>query len=81
MEFPKFDGSNPRWWRDQCELYFEVYVVQALMKMRFAKLNFKGVASTWLHTVERRGQIRDWDQHCKLVLDKFDKDQYYILLL
>ena len=32
MEFPKFDGSNPCRWRDQCELYFEVYVVHATMK-------------------------------------------------
>ncbi|CAD6218673.1 unnamed protein product [Miscanthus lutarioriparius] len=80
MEFPKFDGSNPRWWRDQCELYFEVYAVQASMKTRFAVLNFKGAAANWLQTVQRRGRIRDWDQLCNLVLAKFDKDQYQILL-
>jgi len=80
MEFPKFDGSNPHWWRDQCELYFKVYEVQASMKTRFAVLNFKGATMTWLQTLQRRGQIRDWDQLCNLVLTKFDKDRYQILL-
>ena len=48
MEFPKFDGSNPRWWRDQCELYFEIYSVAPFLKTRFAALNFVAPASVWL---------------------------------
>jgi hypothetical protein len=40
MDFPKFNGENPRWWRDQCVLYFEVYGVPPPMKTRFATLNF-----------------------------------------
>lgn len=27
LEFPKFDGSNPRLWQDHCSMYFEVYAV------------------------------------------------------
>lgn len=46
------------------------------MKTRFTTLNFKGAASTWLQTVERRGRIADWDKLCELVMAKFDKDQY-----
>jgi hypothetical protein len=80
MEFPKFDGSNPRLWRDHCEVYFEVHAVDEMMKTRFASLNFKGSAATWLHTVERRGRIRDWSKLCELVMAKYDKDQYEILL-
>jgi hypothetical protein len=48
LEFPKSDGTNPRLWRDQCEVYFEVYAVQEAMKTRFTSLNFKGSAATWL---------------------------------
>jgi hypothetical protein len=44
------------------------------MKTRFAVLNFKGAAATWLQTVQRWGHIRDWDQLYNLVLAKFDKD-------
>jgi hypothetical protein len=80
IEFPKFDGANPRLWQDLCECYFEVYAVHTAMKTRFATLNFKGAASTWLQTMERRGRIADWDKLCELVMAKFDKDQYQILL-
>lgn len=73
-------GENPRWWRDQCVLYFEVYTIHAPLKTRFAALNFQGAAATWLQTVQRRGRITDWDKLCELVFAKFDKDQYSIQL-
>jgi len=25
LDFPKFDGENPRMWKDRCEMFFEVY--------------------------------------------------------
>jgi uncharacterized membrane protein len=74
MEFPKFYGTNPRLWRDQCEVYFEVYAVQESMKTRFTSLYFKGSAATWLQTMERRGRIVDWTKLCDLVMAKYDKD-------
>jgi hypothetical protein len=76
MEFPKFDGDNPRLWRDRCVLYFKVYGTHPSMRTRFAALNFQGSAATWLRTVERRGRITNWDWLCELVFNKYDKDQY-----
>lgn len=76
LDFPKFDGVNPRLWRDQCEKYFEVYSVQQSMKTRFATLNFTGAAALWLQSVERRGCIVEWQHLWELVFAKFDKDQY-----
>lgn len=55
MKFPKLDGSNPRWWADQCEIYFELYLVIPALKTRFTVLNFIAPASTWLQTMERKG--------------------------
>jgi hypothetical protein len=80
MEFPKFDGSNPRLWRDNAEIYFEEYVVDPSLKTRFVALNFWGVAVSWLQTVQRRGRITDWGTLCELVMAKFDGDQYQLLL-
>jgi hypothetical protein len=80
MEFPKFDDSNPRLWQDQCEVYFEVYTVEEMMKTRFASLNFKGSTATWLQTVEHCGRIVDWSNLCDLVMVKYNKDLYQILL-
>jgi hypothetical protein len=80
LEFPKFDGSNPRLWQDHCNMFFEVYAVHPSLKTRFAALNFVGIAKTWLHTVERRERVADWLTLCKLVMGRFDKDQYPLIL-
>jgi hypothetical protein len=80
LDFPKFDGDFPRAWRDECEMFFELYVVHPSLKTRFAALNFRGVAKTWLQTVQRKGRVLDWDQLCEPVMNRFDKNQYQILL-
>lgn len=46
----------------------------------FNALNFKGAVVTWLQTMECRGRITDWKQLCDMVMKKYDKDQYQILL-
>jgi hypothetical protein len=76
MEFPKFDGNNLRLWRDQCEMFFEVYSMVENLKTRFAALNFIGPAATWRQTLERRGRILNWEVLCREVFQCFDKDQY-----
>jgi len=43
-------------------------------------MNFEEPAATWLQTVQRRGRIADWEKMCELVMEKFDKDQYEVLL-
>ncbi|KAG2577003.1 hypothetical protein PVAP13_6NG073760 [Panicum virgatum] len=76
MDFPKFDGSNPRLWKDKCELFFEVYCVSESLKPRFAALNFSGSAASWLQTLERRGRVGSWEELHKAVCNRFDRDQY-----
>lgn len=61
MKFPKFDGTNPRLWADQCETCFEVYSVIPALKTRFASLNFTGSAAAWLQTMERKGRFQCWE--------------------
>lgn len=81
LQFPLFDGDNPRLWRDRCEMYFKVYAVSPHLKTRFAaQLNFKGTAVVWLQTFERRGRMLDWETFCDAVFDRFDRDQYQVQL-
>lgn len=82
LEFPKFEGENPRLWLDQCTMFFEVYAARPSLKTRFVALNFKGAAATWLQTVERQhqGRITDWDTLCKLIMGRFDRGQYPLML-
>jgi len=76
LEFPKFNGHNPRLWKDRCELYFEVYGVSEALKPRFAALNFEDSAVAWLQTVELRGRINSWEELHTAVCERFDRDQY-----
>ena len=57
LEFPKFNGEQPRLWPDQCLWYFKVYDVHPASKTPFAALNFTGAAVLWLQTMERRERI------------------------
>ncbi|XP_066317156.1 uncharacterized protein [Miscanthus floridulus] len=61
-------------------MFFELYAVHPSLKTRFAALNFRGVAKTRLLTVQRNGRIEDWVQLCDLVMNRFDKNQYQLLL-
>jgi len=78
MDFPKFDGENPRLWKDRCEMYFEVFGVSENMKIRFAALNFDGAAASWLQTLEMRGRVQNWEELCTAVCERFDRDQYQV---
>jgi hypothetical protein len=57
-----------------------VYDVHPSLKTRFTALNFTGAAALWLQTMERRERIAYWDRLCQLVFEKFDRDQYPLLL-
>ncbi|KAJ1275417.1 hypothetical protein BS78_05G134100 [Paspalum vaginatum] len=78
MDFPMFDGDNPRVWKDRCEAYFEVYGISENLKPKFATLNFTGPAATWLQTGELRGPFQAWEALCAVVCDHYDRDQYQI---
>lgn len=78
MEFPMFDGLNPRLRKDRCEQYFEVYSISDSLKPCFAVLNFVDVAANWLFTYEVRKKITSWEELCSAVCEHFDRDQYQV---
>ena len=78
LDFPKFDGENPRLWKDRCEMFFEVYGVSDRLKTRFAALNFTDAAASCLHSIECQGRITEWEELCMLVCERFDRNQYQI---
>ncbi|CAN6326944.1 unnamed protein product [Urochloa humidicola] len=80
MEFPKFDGTNPRLWKDKCESYFEIYSVSEHLKHRFAALNFEKTAETWFQTIELKSRFTSWEELHTAVCARFDKDQYQLCL-
>lgn len=75
--FPKFNGSNPKIWKEKCEKYFNMFHVPEDLKADYATLHFKGNAALWLQTYEANHDIDNWVALCVAVCSKFGKDLYY----
>jgi hypothetical protein len=42
INFPKFDGENPRLWQSRSENYFDMYVVESDVWVWVATMHFEG---------------------------------------
>jgi hypothetical protein len=80
MDFPKFDGTNPTIWNDNCEMYFEIYVISEIMKVKFAMLNFVGNAALWLKTVQLNQYIIHWEDLHKAVEIYWGKNKFNLFM-
>lgn len=48
LNFPSFDGTNPKLWQSKCEKYFHMYATEVSMWVQVATMHFEGVADRWL---------------------------------
>jgi hypothetical protein len=63
MYFPKFDGTHPKIWIDNCANYFSIYFVPASIWLSSATMHLEGNASKWWQAYKQR--------HTKITLDSF----------
>jgi hypothetical protein len=80
VEFPDFDGSVPKLWIKNCESYFDVYAVPEYVWVKIASMHLTGNAAFWAQSLEFPLQTLSWQAFCKLVCDKFEKEQHNMLL-
>ncbi|WVZ88557.1 hypothetical protein U9M48_035065 [Paspalum notatum var. saurae] len=80
LNFPCFDGENPRLWLRHSKDYFELYNVSDSMWIRVATMHFSGAAARWLHSIDSKLPLLSWPQFCKLLLDRFGRDQHELLV-
>ncbi|KAG2647139.1 hypothetical protein PVAP13_2KG562900 [Panicum virgatum] len=76
LDFPKFDGSHPKIWKEKCEKYFSMFNVPSHLWANFATLHFKGNAELWLQTYEAQHDIDSWIELTIAVDTKFSRDMY-----
>jgi hypothetical protein len=48
--------------------------------VRIYVMYFDGPATRWLQSIENRANSTSWDTFCKLVHDRFGRDQHEILI-
>lgn len=75
--FPKFDGTHPKIWKEKAEKYFHMFHVPVECMVDYATLHFTGQAALWLQTYEAQHTVDNWAQLCVAVCQKFGKDLYY----
>jgi hypothetical protein len=80
LPFPKFEGDNPKLWQSHCENYFDMSGIDKSNWVRISVMYFDGPATRWLQSIENRANSTSWDTFCKLVHDRFGRDQHEILI-
>jgi hypothetical protein len=65
--FPKFDGTHPKMWKEKAEKYFYMFHVPEEYKVDYATLHFTGTAALWLQTYEAQHDIEGWAHLCVAV--------------
>ena len=80
FDFPKFDGSQPKYWLSQCKDYFELYGTNQHMWVRVAKMNFMDDAKRWYSSVESTLQNCSWPTFTSLILERVGQDEKELLL-
>jgi hypothetical protein len=49
MQFPQFDGDNPKLWLSRAISHFEMYSIHLSMWIRVTTHHFTDAAARWLH--------------------------------
>lgn len=80
MNFPRFEGENPRLWKSRFENYFDMYAVETHMWVKVATMHFEGPAARWLQSAERRLSTASWNDLCHWDHDRFGRDQHEALI-
>jgi hypothetical protein len=80
LNFPKFDGDNPKLWKSHCENYFEMYSVESNVWVKVASMHFEGPAPRWLQSVDHRVCTATCSELCSWIHERFGRDQHEILI-
>ncbi|CAN6333957.1 unnamed protein product [Urochloa humidicola] len=80
VSFPVFDGDNPRFWVSRCETYFDMYQVDPADWLRVSSMHFAPLVARWFQAIERKHTSLSWPLFCRLLHDRFGKEQHENLL-
>lgn len=80
LNFPAYDGDTTKLWISQAEDYFDMYGVPPNLWVKVAGMHFNGAAKRWIQSLDRPSQSIPWADFCKLLLDRFARDQHETLL-
>lgn len=74
LEFPKFDGTNPKMWMKKCARYFELCKVPADQKVDLASLYMVDKVENWISSYLSGKRNVDWDDFIVDLTTRFRDD-------
>jgi hypothetical protein len=76
MNFPIFDGSDPKVWLDNCLSYFDLYQLPKGIWITTATLHLKDNASKWYQAYKHKNTFKNWKRFCAIVEQEFGADDF-----
>ena len=76
MNFPDFDGSDPKVWLDNCYSYFELYQIPEGMWITAARIHLKDNAARWYQAFKQKHTFRSWTHFCHEIEKEFGADDF-----
>ncbi|XP_072151238.1 uncharacterized protein [Setaria viridis] len=82
LQFPVFEGDNPKLWLSRCEDYFEMYRVDPKIWVKVAVMQFEvsSAAARWALSVDRQLKRVPWTEFSVMLIDRFGRDQQELLI-
>jgi hypothetical protein len=80
LNFPTFDGENPKLWIKRSRDYFDMYAVEPQVWVRVSTMNFVGAAAWWLSSIEESSQLASWSIFCQALLERFGRDEHTVFI-
>lgn len=80
VDFPRFDGENPKLWQTRCVDYFEMFDTDPDLWIAVASMQFEGAAARWLSSVQHKFVRSSWEEFCAAVLGRFGRNQHQSLV-
>ena len=80
LNFPSFDGENPKLWIRWAHDYFDMYSVEPHLWIKVASMHLLGAMGRWFSSLDDRGQDLPWSEFCQTLLERFGKDEYELFI-
>lgn len=80
LNFPSFDGENPKLWLSRSVDFLEFSKVPPHLWVKLASMHIISPAARWLPSVESKLKSCSWEQFAQMVLDRFGRGQHELLV-
>ncbi|KAM0851281.1 hypothetical protein ACQ4PT_052535 [Festuca glaucescens] len=80
VDFPSFDGDNPRAWRLKCEAYFQVCHMHPDTWVNCAAMYFVDGALSWLQSSEAHLKMPCWKEFAAAICSQFGRADFQMHL-